>query len=400
MNMKRSLQITLLLLITLGINEAFAQKKNLSRTKAEKPYVNPVKLTKEERARPYMDEVLKSHDPLTPEEAERRRKNIEAGNPFKKYGYYPKVATLSKGKYLEFHDMDSIVSIGSIRYNKKTKDIVEFREIDLSDPDAQPYLDTAGRWFSPDPLSEEFSNWSPYNFVFNNPISNVDPDGRAPLTDFKLLKDGTVTRVDPNDGSEKRSDDRLFATDKKGNVDNKVSPVVVDKAKPTDGTVISSLATNYGLNDTGFPKGINFGRTTDASDAANVFTFAAKNSDVEWGLDAYKVGKGVSYTIYTGHNDGFTPPDFQNQSMSKLLFEIHSHKNVNGPSPVNGMTDGDYGVAREGDRVYYNRTKSTNYPGHYLFYAPNGGKNTLWKYYWHNNSKVNVGSTINLKSLK
>jgi RHS repeat-associated protein len=157
-----------------------AQVKNKAIQKPEKPYVNPVKLTKKERAKPYMDEVLKSRDSLSPQEAERRRKNIELANPFKKYGFYPKIATLSKGKYLEVHDIDSIISIGSVRFNRKTRDIVEFREIDLSDPDAQPYLDTAGRWFSPDPLSEEFSEWSPYNFSFNNPVRFVDPDGRAP----------------------------------------------------------------------------------------------------------------------------------------------------------------------------------------------------------------------------
>ncbi|MDC8102654.1 RHS repeat domain-containing protein [Chryseobacterium rhizosphaerae] len=159
---------------------AHAQVKNKAIQKPEKPYVNPVKLTKEERSRPYMSEVLKSRDSLTPKEAERRRKNIELANPFKKYGFYPKIATLSKGKYLEVHDIDSIINIGSVRFNRKTRDIVEFREIDLSDPDAQPYLDTAGRWFSPDPLSEEFSEWSPYNFAFNNPLKFVDPDGRAP----------------------------------------------------------------------------------------------------------------------------------------------------------------------------------------------------------------------------
>ncbi|WP_228451790.1 RHS repeat-associated core domain-containing protein [Chryseobacterium sp. SN22] len=86
---------------------------------------------------------------------------------------------MSKGKYLEFHDKDSIVNIGSVRFNKKTKEIVGFREIDLSDPDAQPYLDTAGRWFSPDPLSEEFRAWSPYTYAYNNPISFIDPDGRT-----------------------------------------------------------------------------------------------------------------------------------------------------------------------------------------------------------------------------
>lgn len=167
--------------ILAGFLQAQTKKQTaIKREKTEKKWVNPVKLTKEERNRPYMDEVLKTRDSLTPNEAERRRKNIAIGNPFAKYGYYPKIATLSKGKYLEFHDMDSIVKIGSVRFNRKTKSITEFREIDLSDPDAQPYLDTAGRWISPDPLSEEFPSWTPYNFVFNNPLKFTDPDGRAP----------------------------------------------------------------------------------------------------------------------------------------------------------------------------------------------------------------------------
>ncbi|MFZ4929787.1 RHS repeat-associated core domain-containing protein [Chryseobacterium sp. Mn2064] len=166
--------------IFVGFLQAQTKKQTTTKQKTEKKWVNPVKLSKEERSRPYMDEVLKTRDSLTPQEAERRRKNIAVGNPFAKYGVYPKIATLSKGKYLEFHDMDSIVSIGSVRFNRKTKSITEFREIDLSDPDAQPYLDTAGRWISPDPLSEEFPSWSPYNYAFNNPLKFVDPDGRAP----------------------------------------------------------------------------------------------------------------------------------------------------------------------------------------------------------------------------
>ncbi|CAA7388027.1 JAB-like toxin 1 domain-containing protein [Chryseobacterium fistulae] len=360
-----------------GITQAQV-KKATAKPKAEKKWINPVKLTKEERNRPYMDEVLKTRDSITPEEAERRRKNIAMGNPFKDRGYYPKIATLSKGKYLEFHDMDVVVNIGSIKYNRKTKEITEFREIDLSDPDAQPYLDTAGRWFSPDPLSEEFSSWSPYNMVLNNPISNIDPDGRQVFTDFKLLQDGTVTRVDPNDGSEKRNDDRLFATDKKGNLTN-TAPVVVDKAKPSDGSIISSLAINYGLRDSNFPKGINFGRTTNAEDAANVFTFAAKNSNVEWGLDSYKVGKGVSYTVFTGHDEGLAPADFFNQSTSKFLFGIHSHKNLNKPSNHSDLND-DYSTAYYGNKMYEKATGSKNYPNYYMLYAPNNGKMQLWKY--------------------
>lgn len=165
------------LLFLVGFNQA--QIKQNKKLTSKKEWVNPVKLTKEERSRPYMNEVLKTRDSLSPAEAERRRKNIEAGNPFKKYGYYPKVATLSKGKYLEFHDQDSIVTIGSVRFNVKKGEIVDFIVIDLDDPDAQPIGDTHGRWISPDPLSEEFSSWTPYNYAFNSPIKNIDPDGRA-----------------------------------------------------------------------------------------------------------------------------------------------------------------------------------------------------------------------------
>lgn len=157
-----------------------AQQKNKSNTtkkKIEKEWVNPVKLTKEERNRPYMDEVLKTRDSLTPKEAERRRKNIAIGNPFAKQGFYPKIATLSRGKYLEFHDRDSIVSIGSIKYNTKQKKIIDFIEEDLSNPDRQPLGDTHGRWISPDPLSEEFPDWTPYRYGFNNPLRYGDPTG-------------------------------------------------------------------------------------------------------------------------------------------------------------------------------------------------------------------------------
>ncbi|WP_454045091.1 putative toxin [Chryseobacterium sp. Marseille-Q8038] len=174
--MRKILFFVFLFLVCFSQAQVNQKKKNTK----QKEWVNPVKLTKEERSRPYMTEVLKTRDSLSPQEAERRRKNIEAGNPFKKYGYYPKVATLSKGKYLEFHDQDSVVTIGSVRFNVKKSEVVDFLEVNLDDPDAQPIGDTHGRWISPDPLSEEFSSWSPYNMSFNNPLKFIDPDGRAP----------------------------------------------------------------------------------------------------------------------------------------------------------------------------------------------------------------------------
>lgn len=124
--------------------------------------------------------VLSAQEKLSKEEKARREKNIQAGNPFAKYGSKAPVATLSKGKYLEVHDLDSIVTIGTSRWHVDNKKIVGDIIIDSLNVDAQPIGDRVGRWMSPDPLSEEFPSWSPYNMSFNNPIRFIDPDGRAP----------------------------------------------------------------------------------------------------------------------------------------------------------------------------------------------------------------------------
>lgn len=42
---------------------------------------------------------------------------------------------------------------------------------------ARYYNPALGRWFNVDPLGEENISWSPYNYVFNNPLVYVDPTG-------------------------------------------------------------------------------------------------------------------------------------------------------------------------------------------------------------------------------
>lgn len=123
--------------------------------------------------------VSNAQEKLSKEEQARREKNIQAGNPFAKFGYKAKVATLSKGKYLEFHDLDSIVTIGTMRWHVEKEQIVAQIVQDTLNPDAQPIGDRAGRWMSPDPLSEEFPDYSPYTFVNNNPLRYNDPTGMA-----------------------------------------------------------------------------------------------------------------------------------------------------------------------------------------------------------------------------
>ncbi|WP_281322078.1 hypothetical protein [Flavobacterium aestivum] len=124
--------------------------------------------------------AVSAQEKLSKEEQARREKNIQAGNPFVKYGCKAPVATLSKGKYLEVHDLDSIVTIGTTRWHVDYKKIVGDIVQDTLNADAQPTGDKVGRWMSPDPLSEEFPEWSPYAFVNDNPIRYSDPTGMAP----------------------------------------------------------------------------------------------------------------------------------------------------------------------------------------------------------------------------
>lgn len=121
-----------------------------------------------------------------------------AQNPFEAYGYTPKIATLSQGKYNEFHDLDTIVQIGTVLFNTKSKQIVAFLQTDTLYSEATLQPDIVSMWMSPDPLSDEYPSNSPYMFCLGNPIVFIDPDGR--YVDWYLnLKSGQVEHHDGSD---------------------------------------------------------------------------------------------------------------------------------------------------------------------------------------------------------
>jgi RHS repeat-associated protein len=80
-------------------------------------------------------------------------------------------------------------------FNGKEKDDEIKGDDNSYDFGARMYDPRVGRWFARDPLAKKFAEWSPYNFVMNNPINMIDPDGREPIygwhyfdPSFKLKK--------------------------------------------------------------------------------------------------------------------------------------------------------------------------------------------------------------------
>jgi hypothetical protein len=261
-----------------------------------------------------------AQEELSKEEKERRERNIQAANPFAKFGYKAKVATLSKGKYLEVHDLDSIVTIGTTRWHVDKNKIVGDIVIDSLNPDARPIGDVAGRWISPDPLSEEFPSWSPYNFCFDNPIRYIDPTGLAPETDFGILKNGQVKQIGPTDNKP----DKLYALNNDSSINKNVKSITVnDKNLLPALTKASELKQSDGSSENNMLP-VYYSKTKNGTDAMNVFKFLAENSPKEFTLIGNKKNEWALGTMQSStigamleRVKGF---EFVNQSVN-----IHSH---------------------------------------------------------------------------
>jgi len=69
------------------------------------------------------------------------------------------------------------------------KELQSDLSLDWYDYGARFYDATLGRFHTQDPLSEKYTSWTPYNYVFNNPTSMTDPTGMEG-TDWYKAADG------------------------------------------------------------------------------------------------------------------------------------------------------------------------------------------------------------------
>jgi hypothetical protein len=158
-------------------------------------------------------------------------------------------------------------------------------------------------WLSIDPLAEKMPAWSPYSFCFNNPMKFVDPDGREPYDDYKLLKNGKVELIAKTDSKT----DRIYNQDRSKSIE-------VDK-----GFVNKKLITNN----------LSFFVTTNSNQAKEAYKFFADNSNVEFSLAVFSKNKDTSVILTTYDPDKLNETTLYSKLLSKnginLKYHSHSH---------------------------------------------------------------------------
>ncbi len=95
----------------------------------------------------------------------------ESGKVLEENAYYPFGMRINK---LSFSN-----TAPENRYKYNNKELTSDFSLDWYEYGARMYDPQIGRWHVVDPMAEKYYSWSPYNYVANNPMIFIDPNGMA-----------------------------------------------------------------------------------------------------------------------------------------------------------------------------------------------------------------------------
>ena len=249
-------------------------------------------------------------------------KTVEQTTDSFPFGLAHATANLGKNKYL---------------YNGKElqNDNIGGTAFSNLDYGARFYDPTIARWNVIDPLAEKYYGLSPYNYVANNPMRFIDPDGRDI---WQMDRKGNIEWL--------RKEDKhfLFARGEDGShksLEIKNRDILDQLSTYTE---VPKYTSEGYIQDMGLRRTAVTG-TEDANDMANLFSFAAKNSDVEWVLDFANVNGEKKYGIGTYGLNSFAPGNLFGTAKREIIGSIHSHPNPTTKNAEIESLHGDRGLS-------------------------------------------------------